>query len=64
MGPVLHGWAKTPEDVRCVIKKSQEGLKTLSNKKALNTQTVAQWKKRETVQDAPMGPKKFRGCPR
>jgi len=57
MGPVLHGWAKTPEGVRFVIKKSQEGLKTLSNKQAINPQTVAQWKKRETVQDATMGPK-------
>ena len=57
MGQVLHGCAKTTEAVRCAIKNSQESLIELSNKYAINPKTVAKWRKRKTVQDAPMGPK-------
>ena len=57
MGQVLHGCAKTTEAVRRAIKNSQESLKALSKKYAINPKTVAKWRKRETVQDAPMGPK-------
>lgn len=57
MGQVLHGCAKTTEAVRLAIKNSQESLKVLSQRYAINPKTVAKWKKRQTVQDAPMGPK-------
>lgn len=57
MGEVLHGSAKTTEAVRIAIKNSQENLKTLAEKYAINPKTVAAWKKRETATDARMGPK-------
>jgi transposase-like protein len=40
------------------IKNSQESLRALAQRYAINPKTVAKWRKRETVQDAPMGPKK------
>jgi len=43
--------------VRRAIQNSQESLKTLSKRYAINPKTVAKWKKRSTIQDAPMGPK-------
>ena len=57
MGQILPGCAKTTEAVRFAIKNSQESVKALSKKQAINPKTVAKWKKRETVQDVPMGPK-------
>jgi transposase InsO family protein len=60
MGQVLHGCAKTTEAVRRIIQDSQESLKALSKRYAINPKTVAKWKKRKTVQDAPMGPKELR----
>ena len=57
MGQILHGCAKTTEAVRLAIKTSQESLKALSHKYAINPKTVAKWRKRETAKDATMGPK-------
>ena len=37
--------------------KIQESIMALASKYAINPKTVAKWKKRKTVQDAPMGPK-------
>lgn len=60
MGQILHTCAKTTEAVRIAIKNSQESLKTLAKKYAINPKTVAKWKKRTIAQDAPMGPKNAR----
>lgn len=60
MGQVLHGCAKTTEAVRIAIQNSQESLKVLSKKYGINPKTVLKWRKRESVQDAPMGPKEVR----
>lgn len=60
MGQLLHGSAKTTEAVRRAIQKSQESLKKLAKRYAINPKTVAKWKKRSFVQDAPMGPKQAR----
>ena len=57
MGQILHGCAKTTEAVRRAIQNSQESLKALARKYAINPKTVAKWKKRSSAQDAPMGPK-------
>jgi transposase-like protein len=43
--------------VRRAIQQSQESLKVLSRRYGLNSKTVAKWKKRTHVADAPMGPK-------
>lgn len=57
MGQILHGCAKTTEAVRRAIQNSQESLKALARKYAINPKTVAKWKRRSSAQDAPMGPK-------
>jgi hypothetical protein len=57
MGQVLHGSARTTAAVRRAIQQSQESMKTLAERYALNPKTVAKWKKRTYVHDAPMGPK-------
>jgi uncharacterized protein YjcR len=60
MGQVLHGSARTTAAVRRAIQHRQESLKRLAARYAINPKTVAKWKKRTDVQDAPMGPKQPR----
>jgi transposase InsO family protein len=57
MGQVLHGCAATTHSVRAAIQRSQASIAELSRTYGLNPKTVAKWKKRECVGDAPMGPK-------
>lgn len=57
MGQILHGCAKTTEAIRLAIKNSQESIRALSQRYDLNPKTVAKWKKRSFISDAPMGPK-------
>ena len=57
MGQILHGSARTTEAVRRAIQHSQEGLKVLGVRYGINEKTVAKWRKRDFVHDAPMGPK-------
>lgn len=60
MGQVLHGCARTTEAVRRSIQNSQESLNKLGQRHGINPKTVAKWKKRTFVTDAPMGPKEAR----
>ena len=60
MGQVLHGSAKTTHAIRAAIQRSQASIKALSARYDLNPKTVAKWKKRDFVDDAPMGPKNVR----
>jgi 2,4-dienoyl-CoA reductase-like NADH-dependent reductase (Old Yellow Enzyme family) len=57
MGQILHGSARTTAAVRRAIQHSQASLIRLAERYALNPKTVAKWKKRSFVHDAPMGPK-------
>lgn len=57
MGQILHGSARTTAAVRRTIQRSQESLSKLAERFDLNPKTVAKWKKRKDIQDAPMGPK-------
>jgi transposase InsO family protein len=57
MGQLLHGSARTTAAVRRAIQHSQESIAKLADRYDLNPKTVAKWKKRSFVQDAPMGPK-------
>jgi len=57
MGQVLHGCATTTYAVRAAIQRSKAPLKELAAQHGLNPKTVAKWRKRANVQDAPMGPK-------
>lgn len=60
MGQVLHGSAKTTHAIRAAIQRSQASIKELSKRYNLNPKTVAKWKKRDFIEDAPMGPKEVR----
>jgi transposase InsO family protein len=60
MGQILHGSAKTTHAVRAAIQRSKASAKELAERYDLNPKTVAKWKKRDFVEDAPMGPKAAR----
>ena len=60
MGQVLHGSAPTTHAVRAAIKRSKAAIAELSARYGLNPKTVAKWRKRDAVADAPMGPKETR----
>lgn len=57
MGQILHGSAKTTHAVRAAIQRSKATAKELAGNYGLNPKTVAKWRKRGFVHDAPMGPK-------
>lgn len=57
MGQILHGSATTTHAVRTAIQRSKAPLKALAVRYGLNQKTVAKWRKRAFVNDAPMGPK-------
>lgn len=57
---VLHGSARTTAAVRRAIQQSQESLNRLAEHYDINPKTVAKWKKRTFVEDAPMGPRERR----
>src|SRR6195256_6170524 len=57
MGQILHGCATTTHAVRTAIQRSKAPLKELAARHGLNHKTVAKWRKRAFVNDAPMGPK-------
>jgi transposase InsO family protein len=57
MGQILHGSARTTAAVRRAIQQSQESLAKLAARYGLNPKTIAKWRKRAYLHDAPMGPK-------
>ena len=57
MASVLHGCARTTPRVRSELQASKASTRTLATQYGLNPKTVAKWRKRDTVEDAPMGPK-------
>ena len=56
MDQVLHGSATTTHAIRAAIQRSKAPLKDLAARYGLNQKTVAKWRKRAFVNDAPMGP--------
>jgi len=60
MGQILHGSATTTHVVRAAIQRSKAAVKELAARYGLDPKTVAKWKKRAFVHDAPMGPKQVR----
>jgi hypothetical protein len=56
MGQILHGSATTTHAVRAAIQRSQASIAELSRRYRINPKTVAKWRSRGTVADAPMGP--------
>ncbi len=57
MGQILHGCACTTGAVRQEIQNSKESVNALSERLGLNYKTVSEWRCRDFVHDAPMGPK-------
>ena len=57
MGQILHGSATTTHAIRAAIQRSKAPLKELAAQYGLNHKTVAKWRKRAFLNDAPMGPK-------
>ena len=60
MGQVLHGSATTTHAVRAAIQRSKASVQELSQRYGINPKTVQKWRKRTSVEDAPMGPKQRR----
>jgi transposase InsO family protein len=60
MGQILHGSARTTAALRRTLQHSQESMSTLAQRYDINPKTVAKWRKRSFVHDAPMGPKQPR----
>lgn len=60
MGQLLHGCARTTASVRHAIQQSQESVSKLAARYGINPKTVAKWKRRTHLTDAPMGPKEKR----
>jgi hypothetical protein len=57
MGKTLHGSSRTTAGIRRTIQNSNESLLRLAARYNINPKTVAKWRKRNTVEDAPMGPR-------
>ena len=57
MGQILHGSATTTHAIRAAIQRSQASNAALSRELGINVKTVAKWRKRQTVEDARMGPR-------
>ena len=57
MGQILHGCATTTAALRRTIQHSQEILTAMADRFHINVKTVAKWRKRTSVKDAPMGPR-------
>jgi len=60
MGQILHQRATTTERIRKEIQDSTESIATLAKRYGINPKTVIKWRKRSSVQDAPMGSKTLR----
>ncbi len=56
MGEALHGSAPTTHAIRAAIQRSQASIAELSRTYGVNPKTVAKWRKRDSVADAPMEP--------
>jgi hypothetical protein len=55
MGQILHGSATTTHTIRAAIERLKTRLKELAAQYGLNHKTVAKWRKRAFVNDAPNG---------
>lgn len=60
MGQILHGSATTTHAIRVAIQRLTASTAELSRAYGLNPKTVAKWRKRDSVDDARMGPKECR----
>ncbi|MEM6973381.1 MAG: IS481 family transposase, partial [Pseudomonadota bacterium] len=54
-GQVLRGRAATTRAVRAAIQRSTASTAALGRKYGVNPKTIAKWRGRQSVDDAPMG---------
>lgn len=57
MERILHGSAKTTHAIRGELQRSQASVASLARRFVINKKTVIKWRKRQSVEDMPMGPK-------
>ena len=57
MGQVLHRCATTTHAVRATIQRSTASVAQDAERHGINPKTVRKWRRRDTVEDSPMGPK-------
>ncbi len=62
MGQILHARATTTQRQRAVIQQSSESIAVIANRLGVNPKTVAKWRERDFVADAPMGARKPRSA--
>lgn len=60
MGQVLHKRATTTHAIRAAIQRSEATVAALAAQYNLTAKTVLKWKRRDSVEDAPMGAKRLR----
>lgn len=60
MAQVLHGSATTTRRIRAQIQSAQAPTATLARRYGVNPKTVAKWRRRPSVEDLPMGPRRRR----
>lgn len=60
MGQILHGSAKTTHAIRGELQRSQASVANLAQRYGINEKTVLKWRKRQSVEDLPMGPRERR----
>jgi len=54
----LHRSARATRELRQIIRSSSASIESLAREHNLNRKTVAKWRRRDSVEDAPMGPRK------
>ncbi|QNQ63379.1 IS481 family transposase [Brucella sp. 6810] len=57
MGQFLHGSAKTTHAIRAELQRSKASAAELARRYGINEKTVLKWRKRQSVEDMPIGPK-------
>ena len=57
MAQLLHGSATTTARTRAEFQRSEESVAELARRHGVNPKTVAKWRKRDGVEDLPMGPR-------
>ena len=60
IGQLPHGSAKTTHAVRGELQRSQASVAQLARRFGINEKTMIKWRKRQSVEDLPMGPKERR----
>ena len=57
MAQLLHGSATTTAAMRRTIQHSQTSIRALATKHEINPKTVIKWRRFQSVEDLPTGPK-------